>query len=114
MMPAGGARFSQNERQDQVLGGGMFIAEMSENFTCQFAKSSEGINLQVPLEVLDVPLRDVRTAAQWLRRSPVYGLAAQHLRTLVQYTQEFDALHPAAQQAALHVLRALVKSFSAR
>jgi hypothetical protein len=111
MMPAGGARFSQNDRQEMVLGGGMFIAEMSQKFTCQFAKSSEGINLQVPLEVLDVPLHDVRNAAQWLHRSPLYGLAAQHLQTLLRYTKEFDAPHPSAQQAALHVMRALVKSF---
>jgi len=111
MMPAGGARFSQDDRQELVLGGGMFIAEMSEQFSCQFARSSEGVNLMVPLEVLDVPLRDVRTAAQWLRKSPVYGLAAQHLRTLLRYTQEFDAPHPAAQLATLHVMRALIKSF---
>ena len=111
MMPVGGARFSQNDRQEMVLGGGMFIAEMSQKFTCQFAKSSEGINLQVPLEVLDVPLRDVRNAARWLHRSPLDGLAAQHLQTLLRYTKEFDAPHPSAQQAALHVMRALVKSF---
>jgi hypothetical protein len=113
MMPTGGARFSQNDRQDIVPGGGMFIAEMGETFTCQFAKSSEGINLMVPLEVLDVPLRDVRTAAQWLPLSPVYPLACHHLLGLLRYTKEFDAPHPSAQQAALHVLRALVKSFDA-
>ena len=111
MMPAGGARFGQNDRQDLVSGGGMFIAEMSHRFTCQFAENSEGINLQVPLEVLDVPLRDVQTAAQWLPLSPVYSLARQHLLALLRYTKEFDAPHPSAQQATLHVLRALVKSF---
>jgi AraC-binding-like domain len=113
MMPTGGARFSQNDRQDAVPGGGMFIAEMSETFTCQFAECSEGINLMVPLEVLDVPLRDVRTAAQWLPLSPVYALARQHLLALLRYTKEFDAPQPSAQEAALHVLRALVKSFDA-
>jgi AraC-like DNA-binding protein len=113
MMPAGGARFSQHERQEIVPGGGMFIAEMSETFTCQFAESSEGINLQIPLEVLDIPLRDVRTAAQWLPLSPVHSLACQHLLALMRYTREFDAPQPSAQQAALHVLRALVKSFGA-
>jgi AraC-like DNA-binding protein len=111
MMPTGGARFSQNDRRDIVPGGGMFIAEMSDAFTCQFAEGSEGINLQVPLEVLDVPLRDVRNAAQWLPLSPVYSLACQHLLALLRYTREFDAPQPSAQQAALHVLRALVKSF---
>jgi AraC-like DNA-binding protein len=111
MMPAGGARFSQSDRQEIVPGGGMFIAEMSEAFGCQFAASSEGINLMIPLEVLDLPLRDVRTAAQWLPLSPVYSLASQHLLGLLRYTKEFDAPHPAAQQATLHVLRALVKSF---
>jgi AraC family transcriptional regulator, positive regulator of tynA and feaB len=111
MMPAGGARFSQNDRRDVVPSGGMFIAEMSETFTCQFAESSEGINLMVPLGVLDVPLRDVQTAAQWLPLSPVYPLACQHLVALLRYTTEFDAPQPSAQQAALHVLRALVKSF---
>jgi hypothetical protein len=57
MMPSGSARFSQNDRQEIVPGGGMFITEMSEKFTCKFAESSEGINLMVPLEVLDIPLR---------------------------------------------------------
>jgi hypothetical protein len=111
MMPAGGARFSQNDRRDIVPGGGMFIAEMSDAFSCQFAESSEGINLQVPLEVLDVSLRDVRNAAEWLPLSPVYSLASQHLLALLRYTKEFDAPQPSAQQAAVHVLRALVKSF---
>lgn len=111
MMPTGGARFSQNDRRDIVPSGGMFIAEMSDAFTCQFAESSEGINLQVPLGVLDVPLRDVRNAAQWLPLSPVYSLACQHLLALLRYTKEFDAPQRSAQQAALHVLRALVKSF---
>jgi hypothetical protein len=113
MMPAGGARFSQGDRQQIVPGGGMFIAEMSQTFDCQFARGSEGINLMIPLEVLDLPLRDVRKAAQWLPLSPVAGLAGQHLMTLAGYTREFDAPHPSAQQAALHVLRALVKSFGA-
>ena len=49
--------------------------------------------------------------AQWLPLSPVAALASQHLLTLVRYTKEFDAPHPAAQQAALHVLRALINSF---
>jgi hypothetical protein len=111
MMPTGGARFSQNDRQEIVPGGGMFIAEMSRTFSCQFAKSSEGINLMIPLKVLDLPLRDVRKAAQWLPLSPVGALASQHLLTLVRYTEQFDAPHPAAQQAALHVLRALINSF---
>ncbi len=111
MMPAGGARFSQRDRQESVPGGGMFIAEMSETFSCQFSPNSEGINLMVPLEVLDLPLRDVRTAAQWLPRSPVYRLACQHLLALTRYTTQFDAPQPSAQQATLHVLRALVKSF---
>lgn len=111
MMPAGGARFSQNDRQESVPGGGMFIAEMSETFSCQFARNSEGINLMVPLKVLDVSLRDVQNAAQWLPLSPVCSLASQHLLALLRYTTQFDAPQPSAQQAALHVLRALVKSF---
>jgi AraC-like DNA-binding protein len=113
VMPAGGARFSQSDRQEVVPGGGMFIAEMSEAFACEFAQSSEGINLQVPLEVLDVSLHDVRNAAQWLPVSPIYPLASQHLMALVRYTKAFGAPQPAAQQAVLHVLRALVKSFGA-
>jgi AraC-like DNA-binding protein len=111
MMPAGSCRFSQNERQQIIPGGGMFIAEMSAEFSCRFAANSEGFNLMVPLEVLDLPLRDVRKAAEWLPLSPVCQLAAQHLVTLVRYTREHDAPHPSAQQAALHVLRALIKSF---
>jgi hypothetical protein len=111
MMPAGGARFSQHDRQEIVPGGGMFVAEMSETFTCQFARSSEGVNLMIPLEVLDLPLRDVRKAAQHLPLSPVAALASQHLVTLARYTKQFDAPHPSAQQAALHMLRALIKSF---
>jgi hypothetical protein len=113
LMPAGGARFNQNDRQQLVSCGGMFIAEMSQPFTCQFAKGSEGVNLMIPLEVLDLPLREVRTAAQYLPLSPVAALARQHLLALLRYTTQFDAPHPAAQQAALHVLRALVKSFDA-
>ena len=111
VMPAGGARFSQSDRQEIVPGGGMFIAEMDQAFHCQFAKSSEGINLMIPLDVLDIPLGDVRKAAQWLPLSPVAALASQHLMALVRYTEEFDAPHPAAQQSVLHVLRALIKSF---
>jgi hypothetical protein len=113
MMPVGGARFSQNDRQEIVPGGGMFIAEMSQTFNCQFARNSQGINLMIPLDVLDIPLRDVRRAAEYLPLSPVAALAGQHLVTLVRYTNEFDAPHPSAQQAALHVLRALIKSFGA-
>src|ERR1700722_2029668 len=111
LMPAGGARFSQSDRQEIVPGGGMFIAEMDQTFHCQFAKSSEGINLMIPLEVLDLPLCDVRKAAQWLPLSPLAALAGRHLVTLVRYTNEFDAPHPSAQKAALHALRALVTSF---
>jgi len=111
LMPAGSARFSQGDRQEVIPGGGMFIAEMDQTFDCGFAKGSEGVNLQIPLAVLDIPLREVRTAARWLPLSPVAALASQHLTALVRYTTEFDAPHPAAQQAALHVLRALIKSF---
>jgi len=111
MMPSGACRFSQHDRHEIVPDGGMFIAEMGEAFTCQLPAGSEGADLMIPLEVLDLPLRDVRNAAQWLPRSPLYGLACQHLLSLTRYTQEFDAPHPSAQQAALHVLRALIKSF---
>ena len=111
VMPSGVCRFSQSDRHEIVPGGGMFITEMNEPFTCQLPAGSEGSDLMIPLEVLDLPLRDVRIAAQWLPRSPLYGLACQHLLSLTQYTKEFDAPHPSAQQAALHVLRALVKSF---
>jgi hypothetical protein len=88
---------------------------MSEAFTLRFGTGAdaEAINLRIPLEVLDIPLRDVRKAAQWLPRSPLYELARQHLLTLGRYTEEFDEPQPSAQQAALHVLRALIKSFSA-
>jgi hypothetical protein len=111
MMPSGVCRFSQHDRHEIVPGGGMFIAEMGEAFTCQLPAGSEGADLMIPLEVLDLPLRDVRKAAQWLPRSPLYGLACQHLLSLTRCTQKFDTPHPSAQQAALHVLRALVKSF---
>jgi hypothetical protein len=113
MMPSGSARFSQNDRRETVPGDGLFIAEMGEAFDCQFAPCSEGINLMVPLEVLDVPLRDVRRAAEGLPLSPVYPLAREHLLSMVRYACEHDALQPSAHQAALHVLRALVKSFGA-
>jgi hypothetical protein len=113
MMPSGTCRFSQDDRHEIAPAGSIFIAEMNEAFTCQFTGRSEGANLQIPLEVLDIPLRDVRNAAQWLYRSPVYGLACQHLLTLLRYTKEFDRPQPSAQQAALHVLRALIKSFGA-
>jgi AraC-like DNA-binding protein len=113
MMPAGGAQFGQHDRRDMVPGGGMFIAEMSEAFDCRFAPGSEGLNLMVPLPVLDVPLRDVRVAAEWLPLSPVYSLASRHLLSLLSYTKDFGAPHPSAQRAALHVLRALVRSFGA-
>ena len=111
VMPAGVCRTSQNDRYEIVPDGGMFITEMNEPFTCQLPAGSEGADLMIPLEVLDLPLREVRNAAQYLPRSPLYGLACQHLLSLTQYTKEFDAPHPSAQQAALHVLRALVKSF---
>jgi AraC-like protein len=105
-------RFSQDDRREIVPGGTMYIAEMSEAFTLRSGTDSEAINLRIPLEVLDMPLRDVRKAAQWLPRSPLYELARQHLLALSRYTEEFGAPHPSAQQAALHVLRALIKSFS--
>ena len=106
-------RFSQDDRREIVPGGTMYIAEMSEAFTLRSGTDSEAINLRIPLEVLDMPLRDVRKAAQWLPRSPLYGLARQHLLALSRYTEEFGEPHPSAQQAALHVLRALIKSFGA-
>jgi hypothetical protein len=111
MMPSGSARFSQHDRREIVPAGGMFIAEMGEAFTCRLAGGSEGIDLQIPLEVLDVPLSDVQNAAQWLTRSPVYELACQHVLALLRYTKEFDAPHPSAQRSALYMLRALVRSF---
>jgi hypothetical protein len=111
VMPSGVCRFSQSDRHEIVPGGGMFITEMNEPFTCQLPAGSEGADFMIPLEVLDLPLRDVRNAAQWLPRSRLYGLACQHLLSLTQYTKAFDAPHHSAQQAALHVLRALVKSF---
>lgn len=104
-------RFSQDDRREIVPGGTMYIAEMSEAFTLRSGTDSEAINLRIPLEVLDLPLRDVRRAAQWLPRSPLYELARQHLLTLTRYTEEFGEPQPSAQQAALHVLRALIKSF---
>ena len=111
VMPSGVCRTSQDDRYEIVPDGGMFITEMNEPFTCQLPAGSEGADLMIPLEVLDLSLRDVRKAAQWLPASPLYGLACQHLLALTQYTKEFDAPHPSAQQAALHMLRALIKSF---
>ena len=110
---SGSCWFSQGDRREIVPGGGMWINEVNEAFACRAGQGSDAVSLQMPLEVLDLPVRDVRKAAQWLLRSPLYGLARQHLLTLSQYTREFDAPQPSAQQAALHVLRALVKSFSA-
>lgn len=104
-------RFSQDDRREIVPDGTMYIAEMSEAFTLRSGTDSEAINLRIPLEVLDLPLRDVRKAAQWLPRSPLYELARRHLLTLSRYTEEFGEPQPNAQQAALHVLRALIKSF---
>jgi hypothetical protein len=105
-------RFSQDDRREIVPDGTMYIAEMSEAFTLRSGTDSEAINLRIPLEVLDMPLRDVRKAAQWLPRSPLYDIARRHLLTLSRYTEEFGEPQPNAQQAALHVLRALIKSFS--
>jgi hypothetical protein len=105
-------RFSQDDRREIVPGGTMYIAEMSEAFTLRSGTDSEAINLRIPLEVLDMPLRDVRKAAEFLPRSPLYELARQHLLTLTRYTEKYDAPQPSAQQAALHVMRALIKSFS--
>jgi hypothetical protein len=112
--PSGPMRFSQDDRREIVPGGTLYIAEMSEAFTLRFGSGadSEAINLRIPLEVLDLPLRDVRKAAQFLPRSPLYEIARQHLLTLARYTEEFDEPQPNAQKAALHVLRALIKSFS--
>jgi len=104
-------RFSQDDRREIVPGGTMYIAEMSEAFTLRSGTDSEAINLRIPLEVLDMPLRDVRKAAQFLPRSPLYEIARKHLLTLTRYTEEFGEPQPNAQQAALHVLRALIKSF---
>ena len=112
LMDSGSCRFSQSDRHEIVPDSGMFIAEMSRTFHCQLARGSEGANLLIPLEILDIPLRDVQNAAQWLPRSPLYGIASQHLLTLLRYTKQFDAPHPSAQQAALHVLRALIKSIT--
>lgn len=111
---SGPMRFSQHDRGEIVPGGILYIAEMSEAFTLRFGTGadSQAINLRIPLEVLDLPLRDVRKAAQYLPLSPLYGLARQHLLTLVRYTEEHDEPQPSAQQAALHVMRALIKSFS--
>ena len=110
--PSGPMRFSQDDRREIVPGGSMYIAEMSEAFTLRSGTDSEAINLRIPLEVLDMPLRDVRRAAEWLPRSPLYEIARRHLLTLTRYTEEFSEPQPNAQQAALHVLRALIKSFS--
>jgi hypothetical protein len=111
MMPSGTCRFSQHDRHEIVPSGGLFIVDMTDAYDYQFSQVCDGANLIVPLELLDIPLRDVRKAAQWLPRSPLYGLASQHLYALLRYTKEFDAPHPSAQQAALHMMRALVKSF---
>ena len=110
----GPMRFSQDDRRQIVPGGILYIAEMSEAFTLRFGSgaNAEAINLRIPLEVLDLPLRDVRKAAQFLPRSPLYDLARKHLLTLARYTEEHDEPQPNAQQAALHVLRALIKSFN--
>lgn len=111
MMPSGSCLFSQQDRHEIVPSGGIFITDMTDTYDAQFRRAGDGANLIIPLEVLDLPLRDIRQAAQWLPRSPLYGLASQHLLGLLRYTKEFDAPHPSAQQAALHMLRALVKSF---
>jgi hypothetical protein len=110
---SGPMRFSQHDRGEIVPAGSMYIAEMSEAFALRFGSGAdaEAIDLRIPLEVLDLPLRDVRKAAQFLPRSPLYELARQHLLNLVRYTEEFDEPQPSAQQAALHVLRALINSF---
>ena len=110
---SGPMRFSQHDRGEIVPAGTMYIAEMSEAFALRFGSGAdaEAIDLRIPLEVLDLPLRDVRKAAQFLPRSPLYEIARQHLLTLTRYTEEFDEPQPNAQQAALHVLRALIKSF---
>lgn len=109
----GPMRFSQDDRRQIVPGGTLYIAEMSEAFTLRFGtgEDAQAINLRIPLEVLDLPLRDVRKAAQYLPLSPLYDLARTHLLTLSRYTEEHDEPQPSAQQAALHVLRALIKSF---
>lgn len=111
---SGPMRFSQHDRGEIVPAGTMYIAEMSEAFALRFGTGAdaEAIDLRIPLEVLDLPLRDVRKAAQFLPRSPLYEMARQHLLTLAWYTEEFDEPQPSAQQAALHVLRALIKSFN--
>src|SRR5579859_4627730 len=61
-------RFSQDDRRQIVPGGTLYIAEMSEAFTLRFGtgEDAQAINLRIPLEVLDLPLRDVRKAAQYL------------------------------------------------
>lgn len=111
VQPSGQARFSQNGRHELVPGGGMFLAEMSEAYTYEFTESGDAVTLQIPLDILDVPLCDVRRAARRLTLSPVYELARHHLLALSRYTEAFDVPQPSAQQAMLHVFRALVKSF---
>jgi AraC-binding-like domain len=108
---AGQARFSQRDRREVVAGGGMFLAEMSQVYDYEYGRNGDAVTLQIPLEVLDVPLYWVQKAAEQLNQSPVYDLACHHLLALSRYTETFDGPHPAAQQAAIHVFRALVRSF---
>jgi hypothetical protein len=112
LQPSGQARFSQRGRREVVASGGMFLAEMTQVYDYEFAGNGDAVTLQSPLEVLDVPLPGVRKAAERLTLSPVYDLACQHLLALSRYTQMFDAPQPEAKQAAIHVFRALVRSFS--
>ncbi|MFT7835984.1 helix-turn-helix domain-containing protein [Saccharothrix sp. BKS2] len=108
----GVGRLEQWGERQLVPAGEMHLVDLSSAY--EFGWSGEGAAgcVQVPLDVLDVPVDTIRRAAGSLRGSPLYRLVADHVAHLGRNARELTASAGARPlgAATLDLVRALLVS----
>ncbi|MFC5062998.1 helix-turn-helix domain-containing protein [Actinomycetospora atypica] len=106
------ARHEQFGHQARVAPGGLMMVDLSAPFAFSWTSYGASRALQVPLDVLGLPMDVVRAAAPRLGESPLAGLVGRHV---VDLFREADRLAPSPQAATVgaagvDLVRALLSS----
>ncbi|WP_367130364.1 helix-turn-helix domain-containing protein [Saccharothrix sp. HUAS TT1] len=109
---SGIGRAEQWDERQLVPAGEMHLVDLSSSY--DFGWSGEGAAgcVQVPLDVLDVPVDTIRRASGALRGSPLYRLVADHVAHLAGNARPLSASAGAGAlgDATLDLMRALLAS----
>ncbi len=108
-------RWRQGDGQYEIEPGQLYVADLNQPFEGDW-RGGEVLTMQVPLELLGVPVETIRRAVGALSVSPMQRLVATHISLMASTADAIEA-DPAARDfgdACVDLARALISSDAVR